>query len=88
MPWEPPSGGGPIIAYKVSEAIANEGHEVTYVGTCYTKPSFKLPFQFINCHKSRLNNLKEINNLNTDNFDFFHIHEGVGVDTLSLPFIF
>lgn len=88
MPWEPPSGGGPVIGYKVSEAIEKEGHEVTYVGTCYNKPDFNLPFKFINCNKSQLKNIKELKNLSTDQFDLFHIHEGVGVEGLSLPFLF
>jgi glycosyltransferase involved in cell wall biosynthesis len=31
VPWHPEAGGGQIIAYKISEALANAGHDVHYV---------------------------------------------------------
>ena len=75
-PWHPKVGGGDIIAYKLSEALAKVGHNITYLTVADESLRKEVPwgdFRYIS-------ESEDFSSLSLSNdFDIMHIHNIIGL---------
>ncbi len=76
-PWHPKVGGGDIIAYKLSEAMAKVGHKITFLAVANKKFQKKIDWGNI-LYVPEKSNFASLS-LN-DKFDLFHIHNTMGLN--------
>lgn len=75
-PWHPEAGGGQIIAYKLAEALAKKGQNITYVAICPKEYQNKLDW----CEVAYLDKINFFSQFSkslserTERYDLVHLH--------------
>jgi len=77
VPWHPQAGGGQIIAYKLSEAIAQSGHNIDYLAIAPSEFQQEVKWgRFIYFEQARFTcQLFKSHHSGIEDYDIVHLHQ-------------